>query len=183
MPRVRHIVAIAATAIGFALSFVLLAQVIGPDSPWLALLLMFYFMGLAKVAEPLVVMRMPASLRAVRAWETSGQVYRQLAVQRFGRVLRDTPLRYLNAGVYLSSDARDLSGLYCRAASAEATHFWAALLWTPYIAYLLLTRRLGMALLFVAVQLLFNVYPILHLRWLRGRLDGMRGRARQRPEA
>ncbi|MGM9490787.1 hypothetical protein [Ideonella sp. YS5] len=180
MPPLRHIIAVAYTAVGFALSFVLLAQVIGPDSPWLVLLLMFYFMGLAKVAEPLVVMGMPASLRAVRAWEASGQVYRQLGVQRFGRLLRDTPLRHLNSGVYLSSDAPDLSGLYNRAASAEATHFWAALLWTPYTVYLLLTRRLGMALLFVAVQLLFNVYPILHLRWLRGRLDGLRGRSRHR---
>ena len=45
------------------------------------------------------------------------------------------------------------------------------MLLTPYVAYCAGTGRWGFACLFSAVQLLFNVYPILHLRVVRGRLD------------
>jgi len=62
----------------------MLQSAIGTASPWLGLLLMFYFMGLAKVAEPLFMLRIPKALKAVRAWETSGPAYGRLAVHRFG---------------------------------------------------------------------------------------------------
>jgi len=169
--RLRVVMVVLGTALAFALGFAMLARVIGLASPWLALLLMFYFMGLAKLAEPLFVLRMPAILGAVRRWERSGGIYRQLGVRAFGRVLRDTPLRFLNTKVYLPSDNKDLRGLYRHAASAEATHFWAAILFMPYIGYLFLCAQPGIAAFFLAIQVLFNIYPILHLRSLRSRLD------------
>jgi hypothetical protein len=158
-----------AVAIAFAVCFAMLRQVLGGDSPWLGLLLMFYFMGLAKVGEPLFVLRMPKFLRGVRTWESLGFAYRRLGVQRFGRMLRETPLRFLNASVYRRD--RDLQSLYRQAASAEATHFWAAVLFTPYIAFVCVRGHLGAGAFFLLVQVLFNIYPILHLRLLRGRLD------------
>ncbi len=47
------------------------------------------------------------------------------------------------------------------------------LLFTPYIVIVWLQGRAGIALVFAGIQILFNVYPILHLRSLRGRLDGL----------
>ena len=90
----------AATAAAFAICFLMLRDVVGSESPWLGLLLMFYFMGLAKVGEPLFVLRLPAFIRDVRAWEATGDTYRRLGVQRFGQLLRGSPLRWLNTSVY-----------------------------------------------------------------------------------
>jgi glycosyl-4,4'-diaponeurosporenoate acyltransferase len=167
----RSTIALVATAIGFGVCFFMLQNAIGPASPWLGLLFMFYFMGLARIAQPLFMLRMPRTLRAVRAWEMSGPTYGRLAVYGFGKVLRNTPLRHLNSSVYLASRQRDLGALYRHVESAEAIHFWALVLFTPYIAFIWLQRQRVVATLFVLIQLLFNVYPILHLRTLRGRLD------------
>ncbi|GAB3094245.1 glycosyl-4,4'-diaponeurosporenoate acyltransferase CrtO family protein [Lysobacter terrae] len=175
-PILRSAVVFCVTAIVFAICFLMLGSVIGGDSPWLGLLLMFYFMGLAKVGEPLFVLRMPQFLREVRAWEATGTVYRRWGVERFGWVLRLPPLRFLNASVHLANGQRDLSSLYRHAASSEATHFWAALLFMPYIAFVWTQGRGGVAAFFLLIQVLFNVYPILHLRLLRGRLAAMRAR-------
>jgi hypothetical protein len=156
---------------------------LGWKSPWLGLLVMLNFMGLAKVGEPLFVLRLPLALRAVRAWEREDAAYGRLGVRHFGRLLRDTPLRYLNTSVYLSKDRRDLAFLYRHAASAEATHFWAAVAFTPYIVWVFVTGHIAIGLLFVAIQMLFHLYPVLHLRMLRGRLDRTSARALRKQEA
>lgn len=174
----RSTIALVATGIAFGVSFVMLRKVIGPASPWLGLLLMFYFMGLAKVAQRLFVLRIPGTLRAIRAWEMSGPTYGRLAVHGFGRVLRNTPLRYLNSSVYLAGRRRDPRLLYRHVESAEAIHFWAAVLFTPYIAFILFQRHVAVAAAFVLIQLVVNVYPIFHLRGLRGRLDELFARLR-----
>jgi hypothetical protein len=167
----RSVIALVATAIGFGVSLAMLQRVIGSASPWLGLLMMFYFLALAKVAEPLFRLRLPAAMRAVRPWERRGAVYRRLAVSNFGRLLRKTPLRYLNPAVYLTRGQPDLLRVYRQAESAEASHFWAATLFTPYIGYVWLSGQTREAVIFLLIQLLFNVYPILHLRIVRGRLD------------
>lgn len=103
-----RVFALVATAIAFGASFFMLQGVIGIDSPWLGLLAMFYFLGLAKVGEPLFALRVPKPLQRVRPWERSNGAYQRLAVPGFGRLLRQTPLRYLNPAVYL---ARSPGGL------------------------------------------------------------------------
>ena len=178
--KLGSVLAVAATVAVFAACFRLLAQVIGMASPWLWLLAMFYFLGIAKVAEPIVRLRMPASLRGIRASERSGDVYRRLGVLRFGRFLRDSPFRRLNASVYTSPAPGDLPRLSAQAESAEATHFWAAVLFTPYIAFLFAVGNVRIAGVFLLVQVLFNVYPILHLRVVRSRLESIRARAQRR---
>ncbi|WP_457096844.1 glycosyl-4,4'-diaponeurosporenoate acyltransferase CrtO family protein [Lysobacter sp. P5_B9] len=169
-PRL-HALALLAVLLVFAVSFVLLSRVIGITSPWLVLLLMFYFLGLAKVAEPLFVLRMPATLRPVRHWERDGHVYRRLGVVGFGRLLRRTPLRYLNSAVYLDRQRRHPLQVRHLAESAEASHFWAAVLFMPYVVFAALSGMWGVAAWFLLAQVLVNVYPILHLRHVRGRLD------------
>ncbi|SFL10296.1 glycosyl-4,4'-diaponeurosporenoate acyltransferase CrtO family protein [Lysobacter sp. cf310] len=168
--RWRSTTKLVLVAIFFAVTFIMLADVIGYGSPWLGLLLMFYFMGLAKIAEPLFVLRMPGALREVDPALPKAPLYRRLGVHGFGSLLRNTPLRYFNASVYRLGGKRSLAALQAQAASAEATHFWAAVLFTPYIVYLGARGYLAEAALFVVVQIAFNVYPILHLRIVRARL-------------
>jgi len=170
----RHATVFCAVAAAFAVSYMMLSEVLGSGSPWLGLLLMFYFMGLARAGEPLYVLRVPGFLREVAGWETRGPAYRRLGVQGFGRLLRETPLRFLNTSVYRGN--QDLQSLYRQASSAEAIHFWAAVLFTPYMVVVFVRGHAGAALCFLVVQVLFNLYPILHLRLLRARLDALRRR-------
>ena len=115
MYKLFHLLILVAVILAFGVSFALLQRVIGIASPWLALLLMFYFLGLVKVAEPLFMLRVPRTLRPLSPWELRGKVNRMLAISAFGRLLRSTPLRYLNSAVYL--DRRDRGPLQvCRLA-------------------------------------------------------------------
>ncbi|MTW14487.1 hypothetical protein GM658_28120 [Pseudoduganella eburnea] len=160
---------VSCAAIAFTGCEIMLAQAIGFTSPWLMLLLMFYLMALAKLAEPLFVLRLPVPFRAIRQWEKSGNIYRWLAVHRFGMILRSSPLRRLNPDVYV--DSMDLQSLHRRIASGEAIHFWAAVLFTPYIAFVYLIGQTQVASIFLLLQFLVNIYPILHLRFVRQRLE------------
>jgi hypothetical protein len=178
-PAWRTLARLAIVAAVFGVCFDLLVWAIGPRSPWLGLLSMFYFLGLAKVAAPLVRLRMPRRLRAVGPGEVG--LYRRLGVRGFGAVLRHTPLRRLNTSVYLAGGC-SLAELSLHAEAAEATHFWAALLFTPWIAYVWSRGLVAVAVFFLLVQAFFNVYPILHLRLVRARLCRFERVARARAE-
>ena len=178
---VRSIIVLAVTAAGFAASFVLLERALGSASPWLGLMGVFYFLGLAKVAEPLFLLRMPATLRTVRTWENDGIAYRRCLVPAFGTLLRETPLRFLNLSVYLARKQADLIDVYQQVEAAEAAHFWAAVLFTPYIAWMVWSGRHREATILLGVQIVLNIYPILHLRTVRGRMDRLLKRTRLRP--
>lgn len=166
-----HVLGLLALAGFFGGSLVLLGRVIGSTSPWLAVLLMFDFLALAKLAEPLVILRMPRGLFRLRPWEVEGDMLRRLGVLRFGRLLRNTPLRYLNARVYLGGSPSDPRRVRLQAASAEACHFWAAVLLAPFIGVAAVAGRWAVVAWFLVTQLLVNLYPIQHLRHVRGRLD------------
>jgi 2-iminobutanoate/2-iminopropanoate deaminase len=166
-----HALILSAVVAVFGVSFKLLSGVIGLDSPWLILLLMFDFLAIAKVAEPLFRLRMPGALRPLRDWEREGNVYPRFGVAGFGRLLRRSPLRYLNAAVYLDRDRRDLREVRLWAEASEASHFWVAVLLMPYIVFAAVKGMWGVVAGFTLVQLIVNVYPILHLRHVRGRMD------------
>ena len=95
-----HALVLLAFVLMFGLSFAMISTLVGITSPWLALLLMLYFLGLGKVAEPLFMLKMPKGLYALRPWEQEPVVARRLRIASFGRLLRRTPLRYLNSDVY-----------------------------------------------------------------------------------
>ena len=164
-----HVLTLLTVILVFGASFFMLQRVIGISSPWLPMLLMFYVLGLAKVAEPLFMLGMPGALWKLRPWELKGKVYRWLAVPAFGRLLRRTPLRYLNPDVYLNRS--DPLKLRLHAESSEAAHFWAAVLLAPYIGYQWFKGEWSVVGWFVLAQVVVNLYPILHLRFVRGRLE------------
>jgi hypothetical protein len=159
------------SAIFFSLCALMWARVEGVDSPWLGLFCMFYVMGTAKAAEPQILFRMPGGLREVDPSAIRAGARNRWGVQSFGAFLRNTPFRYLNRSVYLTNQQHDLPAVLRRLESAETIHFWAAVLFTPYIVYIAARGLYAYAWLFVLIQVVFNLYPILHLRLVRARLS------------
>ena len=160
-----------ATVLAFGVSLGMMQRAVGLASPWMALMVFLCFLGLAKVAEPLWMLKLPKGLRPLRAWELQGRVYRRLAVPGFGALLRDTPLRLLNTRVYVSRSSRDPLDVCRQVESAEAIHFWGALLLAPCIVAYAWIGRWAAVGGFLLLQVLGNAYPIMHLRWVRGRLE------------
>jgi hypothetical protein len=114
---------------------------------------------------------MPKRLYELRRWEQEAGVVRRLRIPRFGRLLRSTPLRCLNSGVYLDQRRRHPLEVRLRAESAEAIHFWAGVLFMPFIVLAATTARWSALGWFLLAQLFVNIYPILHLRHIRWRLN------------
>ena len=156
-------------------SLTLLQKVVGFASPWFALVLMFDFLGVVALAQPLYLLKLPGFLRRQREWETDGRLYEALGVPTFGALLRRTPLRYLNPLVYLKQ-CRDPSVLQAHIESAEAAHVLASLLLAPYIVYACVHVQWSALAWVMLVQTSFNFYPIMHLRWSRVRINRLRDR-------
>lgn len=162
-----------AVAAGYAVAFLAIRRAVSFDlaSPWFVLVAMICVLGLAFVAQPLVMIRMPRRSRTIRAWEREGGIYRMLGVPAYGRLLRRTALRLFNRDVYLHDGLRDTRRVGAELEAAEASHFWAAALVMPYLAHAALAER-WIALLGVSLaQALINLYPVMHLRLSRHRLD------------
>jgi hypothetical protein len=181
----KHVTVLLATLLAFGVSTYFLRQVIGLASPWMGLLLMLCFLGLARIAEPLYRLKMPDGLRQIRPWELNGGLYRTLRVHEFGALLRDTPLRLLNSSVYVSRNRRDPLSTCRQVEAAEASHLWAALVLVPYLVFCTWSAAWASAGGLVLVEILGNAYPIMHLRSVRGRLErvSLRAQARGLPRA
>lgn len=145
-------------------------------SPWFVLVAMICFLGLAFTARPLTRIRMPGPLRAIRAWEAGGGLYRALCVPAFGRLLRRTPLRYFNTDVYFSQGRRDVAGVLAQVEAAEAAHFWAAALVAPYMVLVALRGAWDAVFWVTLAQVAINAYPVMHLRLVRHRLGTIASR-------
>jgi hypothetical protein len=162
-----------ATALG--LSLWLFGRLVGFTSPWFAALAMIEFLGLVRIARPLVHLKVPRAMREVRGWELKGDVHRVLGVQAFGGLLRRTPLRLLNPHVYVEgrTDGR-ASGCAAAAAeceAAEAAHLWAIVVTGPYLLCAGFQGWWNALFSLLAVHVAVNLYPVLHLRLVRGRLE------------
>lgn len=158
-------------AFGFSLVFLRRAVPLGFTSPWFVLVAMLCLLGFIAFARPLFLLRMPRWLRKPRLWEVQGKIYRALGVEAFGILLRRTPLRLLNSQVYLSRHADDPTMLSAQLEAAEAAHFWTAASVIPYMVYALFQTWWSVVFWFAVIQIAGNVYPICHLRWVRGRLE------------
>ena len=170
MKKPRDILILFAVAASFGVSLALFRRLVGFTSPWFALTTMFCFLGLVAFARPLFLLRLPGWLREVRVWEVRSSLYRVLGVPAFGELLRRTPLRYLQPLVYLKRYPGDPTKVQTQIEGAEAAHFWAAALIIPYMVFACVQNWWGVIFWFMVVQVVGNVYPILHLRWVRGRL-------------
>jgi hypothetical protein len=186
MGRGRAWIPLVAVATAYAVAFMAIRRFMpfSLASPWFVVVAMVCFLGLAFVAQPIVMVRMPRPLRTIRPWEVEGRVYRALAVPAYGRLLRRTALRLFNRDVYLHNGLRDTRRVGAELEAAEASHFWAALLVVPYMVHAGLSGMWGGLLGLSLAQVLINAYPVMHLRLSRYRLDRLvsrRSRQRARP--
>ncbi|SRR6266567_5359308 len=157
-------------------SLVFAMRAVGFESPFFAIVVIFTALGLTSLARPLSFLKPPPPFQQVRSWELNGDVYRALGVRTFGTLLRRSPLRYLNSNVYLSRKPGDPDGVCAQMEAAEAAHLWAMVLTIPYVVFLAIQVRLSTFFWFIVINLGGNVYPVLHLRWARGRLIRARHR-------
>jgi hypothetical protein len=171
-----------AVAAGYAVAFVVVQFVtpFSPTSPWFVFVAMVCFLGLAFVAQPLVMIRMPRPLRAIRPWEVKGELYGALGVRAYGRLLRRTPLRLFNRDVYLHDGLRDTARVAAEMEAAEASHLWSAVLVVPYMVYLVGRGLWTTFAWFLLAQSLINAYPVMHLRLARHRLERITSRRSSR---
>jgi hypothetical protein len=177
MKKLRETIVLLAVAAAFAFSLTMFRQAFGAASPWFGLMVMLTFLGLVAFARPLFLLKLPEFLRTDGGWEMTGKLYQALHVPAFGSLLRRTPLRYLNPLVYLKQ-YRDPLIVQAQAESAEAAHLLAAALLLPYIVYAAAQGWWGAVAWLTVVQIAGNVYPILHLRWVRIRIKRLQPRMR-----
>lgn len=170
MNRLCDTLILFAVTCAFCVSLFLLRRAVGFTSPWFALAAMFCFLGVVAFARSLFLLRLPRWMREVRAWEVRSGLYRGVGVPAFGELLRRTPLRYLQPLVYLKRYPGDPTKVLAQIEGAEAAHFWAAALILPYMVFAFIQNWWVVIFWFMVVQVVGNVYPILHLRWVRGRL-------------
>jgi hypothetical protein len=149
----------------------IVAHNLGFRSPIMALSSVGCALGVVVANMSTVCWSIPKALAPVRSWETSGRVYELLGVYIYGAFLRRPPLRYFNTSVYVKSRRADLPNVYVSIMRAEAAHFWAFTITSPIMVYELMNQwwdGLGWFLLFHAF---FNIYPGLHLRHIRARIE------------
>jgi len=181
MKKLAGWISLLSVVLVFCASFTLLRRVgrIDVSSPCFTLLMMFYFLGVIGAARPLFLLRLPSWLRRLRPWEKRGRLYQRWGVPVFGLLLRRTPLRYLQPLVYLQKPSKDYAALFAQIEGAEAAHLCAAVLLVPYTVYACIQGRWGVLLCFLVLQIIGNLYPIWHLRWVRCRLEFVSEKKRQ----
>jgi hypothetical protein len=169
MKKSRDIFTLLAVAAAFGISLAMFRRAVGVASPWFGLMLMLDLLGLVAFARPLFCLKLPGFLRTEREWEAGGRVYKILYVQGFGALLRRTALRHLNPLVYLNQYPNP-SFVQAQLESAEAAHLLAAALLMPYIVYACLQGWWIAVACLMVIQIGSNLYPIMHLRWVRARI-------------
>jgi hypothetical protein len=175
--NLRSIVLLALASIALVVTLASCAKAVGVRSPMFALAAVGGTLGFVVVTGTVLPWRLPRRLRPMFSWELAGELYRILGVTAFGALLRRPPLRYFNASVYLSGRARALETVQTDVIAAEGAHFWAFLLSLPLLGYLMLHRSWEGVVWILALSTVIHVYPSLHLRHTRARLQhvGQRG--------
>jgi len=115
--------------------------------------------------------RLPS--RILRVTKAEMAILRQpwTGVRWFGMVLRRTPLRHLGGAVYLAQCADDSALVLRGIQEDEEIHGWSLLLGVPWLVFWLVRGLWWSVAASIAVQILWNIYPILHLRLTRGRME------------
>jgi hypothetical protein len=168
--KARAWAAMAVVALAFAASLAACASFFGYDSPVFGVGLVTAVLGLVASGRSVAPLPRPGD-HPVAGWETDGVVFRILGIDLFGAMLRRRPLRYLNPVVYVRAQRRDLAALAASMLAAERIHFWALVLTAPFIICWMWRGSMALLAWVAAFHLLMNIYPILHLRRARGRVE------------
>jgi hypothetical protein len=166
---------------GFLFSLVLARRAWGFTSPYYGWIVMSTVLALSAFGRKLFLLKLPPSLEPIQPWERRGTIYRQTGVVAFGVILRRTPLRNLHPLVYLQHQREEMAMVLAQVKGAEAVHFWAGLALMPWLGFAVYYHQWTALVVLAAIQLLLNLYPMLHLRWVRCRMEILFNRKAAKP--
>ncbi|WP_407654455.1 glycosyl-4,4'-diaponeurosporenoate acyltransferase CrtO family protein [Catalinimonas niigatensis] len=120
------------------------------------------------------------SLAKFKPVENSGKVFiksdrinKYLGVHIFSYLIRNSPFKFLNLGVYLKSNSiLEISRVYEEIRKAERNHIFAFFLVTiGSIILLFYNNRITDMLCITFSNVIFNVYPVLSLQSVKTRIS------------
>jgi hypothetical protein len=122
------------------------------------------------MATSAIFFRASLTLFSLARWEKEGEIYGGTGVRAFRWVLLHSPLGWINPNLHLSASRADCDRLLREMNTSEGVHWL-----TCAVSVVLAIRYLfgeyamyGYAMLLVRIP--FDLYPILLLRWNRGRV-------------
>jgi|GEM_PF-648877 len=171
MRRAISIAALILVTIAFAISLSLFQRITPVTSPAFVFIAMFAFMGWVAFARPLFVLPLPPPFRRLYNWESDGTIYRKTGSIWFGHILRTTHLRYLQPLVYLNQKSLTPPEVCRQIEGAEAVHWWAIAITLPYLVDATRLGQFQIVALFLIAHVGLHIYPMMHLRYVRTRLQ------------
>lgn len=169
--HLRKITVMFTGTVALLAALVLFAKAFGAESGLFAATVTMLVSAWTAMVQTIVPLRLPASMLKVSSAEFAVIRRRGSGVRWFGAVLRHTPLRRLGGAVYLAECANDSARILCGIQEAEAVHVWSMLFCSPWLVFWCLQGLWFSVSSSVAVHAFLNVYPILHLRLARGRME------------
>jgi hypothetical protein len=158
-------------SVAFSCSLWLFSSALGSKSPLLAITVTLLVAAWTGMLQTILPLPLPARILKLRRREVSLLRAQWSGVRLFGRILRGTPLRRLGGTVYLAEHGADPVLVVSAIRDAEAIHAWSMLFSIPWLAWWIHQALWLAAGSSLAVHLALNVYPILHLRLARARIE------------
>ncbi len=117
-----------------------------------------------------IFFRVNPGLFFVGHWETQGEIYDRAGVRAFRWVLFHSPLGWINPNFHLRGSRTDCDRLLREINSSESIH-WLTFAATVMLAISYLRHDQDVyGYVMLVVRIPFDLYPIMLLRWNRGRL-------------
>lgn len=152
----------------FAATLVMAGSALGFRSACFGVLAAADVLGVIGLTRSWIRWALPTPLQHIRRWEAGLSI--SLGVKIFGQLVRRAPLRYLNRLVYVSASDRDTGRLRSHLLDAEGAHFWGLVLTAPVVILGALYQIWAMLFWLFVFHLLLNIYPFMHLRYIRRRI-------------
>jgi hypothetical protein len=179
----RRLTVLTVGTAAFACALIAFTKAFGAQSQIYAAMVVIVITGWASVLSSVAPVPVPRFLLRVRAGEVAILRLPWTGVRLFGAFLRSTPLRHLGGRVYLSEVGRNpltvLGGIH----DAQRVHIWALLFCCPWLVFWAMKGWWMSIVWGLAVHVPLNIYPVLHLRYVTGRVEGYMARMRRRKDA
>ncbi len=176
--RLTQVAVLLMGTVAFLLATVLFGKVFGPGSVAFAVTATLLVAAWTGVLQTVWRLRLPASVFKVRPKEIALRRSRWTGVRPFGMLLRRTPLRHLGGAVYLSNCGGEARCVLRGLEAAEEVHVWSLVFCSPWVIAWCLKGWWWAVGSSLALHVVLNLYPILHIRLTRSRLEGWLNKGR-----
>jgi len=123
----------------------------------------------AALTRAALLKRAPSRFRFA-IWEREGRVYRKLGIGVFSRVLKRTPLGWLNPYLKFDSDKLELQRLLREMGYAERAHLIGGAITLAFSVGYGLTGHIQIGACLLMLTMVAHIYPVMLQRWNRGRV-------------